>query len=90
MKKSTMANSFKGKKIKRRYREYLGHDCYGYCTECVCGENVTGWTEAEANKNWEKHVCKVEKNENAPIGKKREPKGKTVNKKRVLGRGKKA
>ena len=46
------------KGIKKRYMELVDRDTFGYATVCNCGEIVTGWSELEANENWEKHICK--------------------------------
>ena len=46
------------KKIGERYFYYNGDDCYIYETICAnCLKKVGGWSEGEANEEWEKHFC---------------------------------
>ncbi len=45
------------KEISSRYRQMVGGDSVAYVTECKCGEKVSGWSEKEADENWDIHFC---------------------------------
>lgn len=56
--KPVVNSSANGKVIEKRYQYYHGDDCYIYETICGnCKKKVGGWSELQANEEWEKHCC---------------------------------
>lgn len=48
----------KHEKINCRYSMHSG-DCYLYENDCTCGKSFGGWTEKEADENFEKHIKEI-------------------------------
>ena len=56
--KPIVSRSVNHKFIELRQHYYHGADCYVFETICgFCKKNVGGWSEKQANDNWEKHFC---------------------------------
>ncbi len=53
-----MVDFSKNKKtVVKRYKQMASGDCIVYITDCKCGEKVSGWSEKEADDNWNIHFC---------------------------------
>ena len=56
--KPVVNSSANGKVIGERHRYYNGDDCWIFETICGnCKKKVGGWSEQQANEEWEKHCC---------------------------------
>jgi hypothetical protein len=56
--KPRVSSSVNHKFVEKRHYYYHGADCYVYETICgFCKKKVGGWSEKQANDEWEKHCC---------------------------------